>query len=543
MNQETEQPISTDTPITLSKYTEALLKSYAAGKPPQPPPNAPKLSVSQTVSFAAFLYEKMRNAIEYREDHLIRRAAVERTLRRRLVLNQNGKDIAEPLIKEMLWARYLENNTIPEDKIVNIQTIIDKYFYLRNEFTVGKTQTEQKKITNWIIEVASCQIEEDLSPDNQRIAFTNYVYHLLRGKLNLFEDIQNRDIQVYIAVERAFAKSDDPLIRYHLLKLLTPDLISGTWKDAERILPQFSDIYNKIETDLTHPVADQLRRFVKKETPPFLILRDLFEKFPKNIGEILRSEEKFYYRVDEICRKRYDETRTKLRRAGIRSFIYIVFTKVIFALALEVPYDMYIAKHIAYLPIGINVLVPPIFMTAIILSVSVPGKDNTKRIQSRLKQIIEDDPDTDDIAKNQLILGKIAKIKSPLLNVGFTVIYLLAFFLSFGIIIYGLAWLKFNMVSMTVFLLFLTLVTFFGYRIRQIAREYRVIEKEGVLSPIADFFMLPLLRVGQWLSGEIAKINLFIFIFDFVIEAPFKAIFEVVEEWIRFVKIKKEEMV
>ena len=96
---------------------------------------------------------------------------------------------------------------------------------------------------------------------------------------------------------------------------------------------------------------------------------------------------------------------------------------------------------------------------------------------------------------------------------------------------------------MAVFVFFLTLVTFFGYRIRQIAREYLVEDKEGILSPIVDFFMLPLLRVGQWLSGEIAKINLFIFIFDFVIEAPFKAIFEVVEEWIRFVKIKKDEMV
>lgn len=541
MNTDQLQPIPV-TKVVISKYAHALLKSYREDGPKAPSPNLPKISVSQTVSFAAFLYEKMRNAIEYREDHLIRRAAVERILKRRLVLNQNGTDIAEPLIKEMLWARYLENNTIPEDKIAEIQTIIDKYFYLRNQFTVGRPAVEQKKLTVWIIAIASCEIEERLSPDPRREAFTNYVYHMLRTKINIFEDASHRDVQMYIAVERAFGKSDDPLIKYHLLKLLAPTLVNGTWKEAEALLPKFGDIYKNIEDDLAYPKGELLRRFVKKQSPPFLIIRDLFEQYPKNIEEILTIEEKLLYRVDEVCRKRYSQTQSKLRRAGVRSFIYIVLTKVVFALAMEVPYDLYISHAVSYLPIFINVLFPPIFMSAIILSVRVPGADNTKKLEGRIEQILEEDPDTDS-NKNQLILGKKVKVKSPLLNIGFTIIYLLAFLVSFGLIVKILTLLNFNIVSQLVFVFFLTLVTFFGYRIRQIAREYLVIEKEGVLDPIVDFFMLPLLRVGQWLSGEIAKINLFIFIFDFVIEAPFKAIFEVIEEWIRFVKIKKEDMV
>ena len=530
--------------IPISKYTHALIKRYKEGAPVTAPSNVSKISVSQTVSFAAFLYEKMRNAIEYREDHLIRRAAIERILRRRIVLNPNGHDIAEPLIKELLWARYLENNVMPEDKIAEIQSTIDKYFYLKNEFTVGRPSKEQKKLTDWIIEVASCEIEERLSPDPRREAFTNYVYHLLRDNVRFLNgEEMERDVTIYIAVERAFAKSDDPLIRYHLLKLLIPDFIKGNWQDAQTLLPSFGEIYNKIEKDLAHPFLEQLRRFVKRESPPFLILRALFEMYPKEYEAILENEEKLMYKIDEICRKRYDETRSKLRRAGVRSFIYIVLTKVIFALALELPYDIYILKSISYLPIVVNILVPPAFMSAIILSVGVPGPDNTKRIQTKIKQIITEDPDIPQKEQNQLVLGKKAKVKSPLLNIGFTFMYILAFLLSFGAIIFILSKFHFNIVSQGIFIFFLTLVTFFAYRIRLIAREYLVLEKEGVLEPIFDFFMLPLLRVGQWLSGEITKINLFIFIFDFVIEAPFKAIFEVVEEWIRFVKSKKEEMV
>ena len=59
---------------------------------------------------------------------------------------------------------------------------------------------------------------------------------------------------------------------------------------------------------------------------------------------------------------------------------------------------------------------------------------------------------------------------------------------------------------------------------------------------LVDFFSLPILRVGQWLSTSISRINIFIFIFDFIIEAPFKLFLNVLEEWFAFMKEKKEEL-
>ena len=90
---------------------------------------------------------------------------------------------------------------------------------------------------------------------------------------------------------------------------------------------------------------------------------------------------------------------------------------------------------------------------------------------------------------------------------------------------------------------FVTLVSFFAYRIRVSAKEYEMTDRDGFFGPLVDFFFLPVLRVGHWLSGEIAKINIFIFLFDFILEAPLKVIFEVAEEWIRFIRTKKEEIV
>jgi len=77
--------------ISLSKYTQALITSLKQIIPKTPPDDLSKIYVSQTVSFFAFAYEKIRNAVEYREDHQLRRAAIERILKRRLMINPDGK--------------------------------------------------------------------------------------------------------------------------------------------------------------------------------------------------------------------------------------------------------------------------------------------------------------------------------------------------------------------------------------------------------------------------------------------------------------------
>ena len=65
------------------------------------------------VETLARAYEKARNALEYRADNLVRRAAVERILKRRIVINATSLSLAENLLTELRWARYL---TIEEIK-------------------------------------------------------------------------------------------------------------------------------------------------------------------------------------------------------------------------------------------------------------------------------------------------------------------------------------------------------------------------------------------------------------------------------------------
>ena len=530
--------------LSISKYTEALLKSWKEGaSKTSTSPN--KISVSQTVSFAAFLYEKMRNAVEFREEHLIRRSTIERILKRRMILNENGRDIAEPLIKELLWARYYENNTLGEEKINEVQAVIDKYFFLRNELTSGRSNKEQEKISKFILECLSCEIEENLSPNPRREAFINYVYQILHNHISHLSDggDMERDILVYIAIEKTFTHSDLPLIKYHLLKLMLPEITKISWKDADKILPNLFDVYQRIDKAINHPFSDKIRNALKKEMPLFLILRDIFTQNSNTIESILVDENKLKFKVDEACRRRYDESRVRLRRTGIRSFIYILLTKVVFAFIIEIPYDLYIQKTISYMPIIINVAFPPLLMALIIMSVTIPGDDNTRKIFQLIKEVISTNPEHfNPLAA--ITIGRKIKRRGLVFPSIFSLIYLTTYLISFGAIIFVLSLLSFNPVSQGIFIFFITLVTFFTFKVIQITQEYQVVDKEGILSPLFDFFFLPIIRVGQWLSGEVLqKFNFLIFFFDFIIEMPFKAIVEVFDEWVHFIKLKKEEIV
>ncbi len=59
---------------------------------------------------------------------------------------------------------------------------------------------------------------------------------------------------------------------------------------------------------------------------------------------------------------------------------------------------------------------------------------------------------------------------------------------------------------------------------------------------LIDVVSLPILRAGQWLSQSISRLNVFLFFFDFLFEAPYKLFLSVLEEWFAFMKEKKEEL-
>jgi len=532
-----------DNTIIISKYTQALLDTFKNPKKRSRPDDISALSVSQTVSFFALVYEKVRNAVEYRDDHLILRAAIERILRRRFSLNPDGRGEAENLLRELLWARYFANGVLGAEDIVIIQSLINKYLLLRRQLVIGREGESRIFLDKFLMDFITCEIEETLKPESAIVQsnLSSFIFQVLRKKIKiegLKED--QKDAYFLVAIEKVFGKSDRSYLRYHLFTTFYKTLAEHSEKELSSMMTKIPAIFKKIDDMVTNPYVDNITKFVRKQMPPFLILFALINSKPDELQEILTNRERLWTEIDLTCRDKYQQLGAKVRSLAVRSFIYILLTKMIFAIILEVPVSIFFYGEINKSAIIINSVFPPILMIAILGFFKVPGDDNTKKIYQRIIDIIDDDKTFE--TKVAFVPKKSAP-KRPLLIFGFTVFYTLTFLITLSLIYEFLSNLGFNLVSQSIFIFFVSVVSFFSYRIRQVTKELRLEEKASILAPVGDFFFMPMLALGKFFSSGLSKLNFFIFIFDFIIEAPFKLIFEVVEEWIGFVKKRKEEII
>lgn len=529
--------------IILSQYTKALLDTLKFPKSKAKPDDNSALSVSQTVSFFALVYERVRNAVEYREDHLILRAAIDRILRRRFSLNSTGRGEAENLLRELLWARYFDNGILGAEDIFIIQNLINKYIFLRNQMVVGRDNELRAYLDKYLFDILTCEIEETLKPQSAQTQsnLTFFIYQVLRNKVKiegLKED--QKDAYFLVAIEKVFGKSDQSYLRYHLFVTFYKALSDYSDNELSSIAPKLPAIFKKIDDLANNPYVDNLVKFTRKQLPPFLILFSLIKNKPTELNTILTDRERLWNEVDQKCREKYQKLGGRVRTLAVRSFIYILLTKMLFAVILEVPISNYLYGEVNNEAIIINSIFPPILMIMILGFFKIPGEDNTRKIYNRIIDIVDEDKSFE---TKVAFFPKKTTPKRPMLIFGFTVFYSLTFLITFSLIYEGLKYIGFNLVSMIIFVFFVSVVSFFSYRIRQITKEFKLDEKASFLSPVVDFFFMPLLSMGKFFSSEIAKLNFFIFIFDFIIEAPFKLIFEVVEEWISFVKKRKEEII
>jgi hypothetical protein len=497
--------------------------------------NEPRIKVGETLGSVAWLYEKIRSTVDYKGEHLLRRNAIERIIKRLLWAKSkfDAEKVANHLIRELIWARYLKNDTVYKSEIKKIAKILDKYFYLG-----FGTQWQ-----SWLLGIASCEIEEELIPNLFHIdAYAQAMYSWFMENFNWQDQNlspQDKNIQILIAIHRALPKSDDSRIRYHLLKIFYQNWDNPNEALLAEIKGSLYKIHKEIEDKINHPVQLRLYRYVQKSTAPFLILEDLINENHQQAEEILANPQKLEWKIREICDKRYAQIRERVNRGITRSIIYIFLTKVLLAAIIEVPYEMYFIKRFNYLPISINALIPPILMFLVGLSIKRPNEANTERIIERIKGFVYPKQN-----EEKSSFSMIQSQQKTALNKAFSFFYGIFFIVLMGALAYGLMKLDFNVVSALIFFIFLSMVLLFGYRVRFTASELMVIsEKEGFLAQIFANLTLPFLRLGFWLSRGLSKLNFLTIILDFIIEAPLKIIIEVVDEWTSFIREKKEELV
>ncbi len=197
----------------LSPQLQRLIQQYQIWHNSlEPKEGVSTIHVDEVALAVASFYEKIRGVVEWKEEHLLRRRAIERILKRRLFLQKSGEEVAEPLVFELIRGGHFPNDRIEEIKIEKIKKILNKYLFIIEN---APRQTEKLKLElyDWLLNIAACEVEEILSLSLREKALINYMTELMKVKIEVAETSKIRkkisdkekQTQIYIACQVGLA--------------------------------------------------------------------------------------------------------------------------------------------------------------------------------------------------------------------------------------------------------------------------------------------------------------------------------------------------
>jgi hypothetical protein len=533
--------------------------------------DTPRIKVSTLISRLSFFYEKVRNAVDYDEDHLLRKNAIARILRRQVMIEgalkeSKTEEIASHLLVELIRGSYLPNNKIPETKIKEIAFLLDKYIRLKDaavaRINLGlniKTDLNKAKdlirekngLVRWLLALAACEIEETLAPNKVKQMIVTNMFSILSKKLRLPADLpynQDLEIQIYLSIGRNFLKLDNDILNFVLFKYFNSDwleinshaeLTKEDQQKIKKIAAGLGELRRMVGDQLVHPLSKQIDKIARRYSLYFSILSETIEQDPtKAYSEVTKGEKSFLALIRKVCLQKYKRAKKRLWRAAFRSIIYIFLTKSVFVFLIEIPAINWFGEPLNLISLAINVSFPAILLFFIVLSTRTPKEENTNKIVEGVKEIALTGSE-----KRQPLILRHPPRRSWLKDGIFNFIYAITFCVSIYFVIWALTKINFNWVSIIIFLFFLAFVSFFSILTTKGVKELLVVEKkENFINFFLDLFYMPIIIVGRWLSGEFSKINVFVFLFDFVIEAPFKVLVEIGEDWTRYVRERRDNL-
>src|SRR6056297_827588 len=533
-------------------------------KPEKISDNIPRIQVSEVISKMAFYYEKIRNSVDYNEEYLMRKNSIARILKRQIVIEgiirtSKSEEVSKNLLVELIRAGYLPNNHIPEEKIGEVAKVIEKYIKLRNEvlprfgyslFNLKSNKKEKEKkgleekneLNNWIIALAASEIEELLGRDKVKDTVVINLYQYLQKNIKLEENNEHEkdlNIQIYLGIHRKYLKFDEDMLSLILFKYFNSRWENPGEEDIKEIAQNITPLRQAIDQQLNHPLSKQLNKVISRYNVFITILLDVIREDPVGVYNLGKSDpDKFTELIKKAFDKKYQARKKKLWRAAFRSIIYIFLTKTIFVIILEIPVTQFLGQNLDAFSLAVNVAFPPFLLFLAVFFTRISSDQNIKKVVEGVEEITFQEKQKSE----PIILRKPAKKRKVMRGI-FNIFYTITFFLTFGVVVWLLTLINFNFVSIIIFLFFLALVSFFALRIRKTTKEFLVVTpKENIFTFLFDFFSVPIIAVGKWLSQKFSRLNVFVFFMDFIIGAPRQLFVDLSQEWTRYGNDRKEDI-
>jgi len=390
------------------------------------------------------------------------------------------------------------------------------------------------------MQLVAVSIDHQIYPPDRQEALVHLMYHDTFPRIawtDNFVEAADRPTQLYLASHRALFAADNSELAYHYFVHHFPE-----WEQNELEIDQLNHLiknipqfHNFITGALEHPACDRLTRLLRPIAVPYLTLRDMVVERGESAFD---SDQIFIEAAQEAVLSRTKKTRSRISRRAWHSILFLFMTKTLLALLLEIPYEKYLIGQVHYLSLAANITFHPLLLFVLATTVRLPGQHNTERVVDQLRKIV--------LGEGELptIMISAPRRYGTTTWSAFAIFYAALFIVIFWGLFTVLDRLEFSLLAMFFFIVFLGLVSFLATRIRRSADELRIIYKgETIFSALTSFFALPILEFGRWLAQNIKQLNVVLFLMDRVLEAPFKILIDITEEWFDFIHDRREEIV
>jgi hypothetical protein len=516
------------------------------------------IHVDEIASKVALFYEKVRKIVDWKEEHLVRRSAIERILKRKLISEISGlslanslnpEGMAEPLVLELIRGGHFPNDKIPRKKITEVKNALEKYIFILKNNLLAKNNHVTPKIKQkinfyeWILDIAACEIEEILGPPVREQALIDFMFTSMRERIQITPQNaiaeEEKNNQIYIAILRALYRLDDPIITHHLLKKrwkLWRNLPSSVYEEASR---KIIHVKKEIEKELSHPYSNKFYALCEKYDTLYLILGDvldMFAKTPAQISKTISDQKSLISYIKKAYNNRLSTLKSRLFRAAIYSTLSIFVAGSLSLFIFEIPLAKLFYGNFNPLAIVVDIMLPTILMFILVALVRPPKESNLDKVIKEIIKIVYQFEEKDvyeiDLRKKRRII----------FNFLTSLLYLIVNGISLALVFLMFRIAQVPVTSLYLDTLNVAMIVFAALVIRQRAKELTVEEKVTFWEFLIDVLSIPIAKIGQWLANKWKEYNIVSVFFIALIDMPFSTFIEFIENWRSFLKEKQAEL-
>ncbi len=511
------------------------------------------IHVDEIASRLSKFYEKIRKVVDWKDDNALRRNAIERVLKRVLFPKVTGitpaeirtEDLAKVITMDLIRAGHLPNDAVPREKIEILASALSKYTVFLENVNSYKTFEVKERInyTTFILEIASCEIEEVLTDPFKEYGVIDAMTKTMDERITVVtkEPVspEFKRMQVFVATCRALYDLDDNFIIYRLLSNTTPGWSNMTKDEAHKLSKRLPELWARYTLEINLPISHKILRICRKIDTIFILIDDILEKLkakPKELQGVFENKEKFTEIVKEQYEARYSTLKTRLFRLAMFSTLSVFLSNWVTFYIVEVPLAKLFYEGFNWVATVVDFLVPTIVMFLMVAFIRPPGPENAEKVVNSVLGFIYKDEKKE---KFQITLSS----KRPsLFRIFMLALYIETILVVFGLIAYVFYIARLPITSVIFDTFTIALTVFAAVGIKNKSLELNVDEHTSVKDFILDTISVPIARVGAFLARKWKEYNIIAIFFNFVIETPFSILLDFIQGWSEYIKERREEI-